>query len=104
MFSLYYSEDNIHYSVTYFFHSNVYVLQRDLYISIYEYGLPSWLDGKESTCHAGGTDLIPRSGSFPGGEHGNPLQNSCLKNPMDKEHWKGHSPWGHKELDMTEAT
>ena len=28
---------------------------------------------------------IPRSGRSPGGRHGNPLQNSCLENPMDRE-------------------
>ena len=27
---------------------------------------------------------IPRLGSFPGGGHGNPLQYSCLRNPMDR--------------------
>ena len=32
--------------------------------------------------------LIPRSGRFPGGEHGNPLQYSCLENPMDREAWQ----------------
>ena len=31
---------------------------------------------------------IPGSGRSPGGENGNPLQNSCLENPMDKEAWK----------------
>ena len=30
---------------------------------------------------------IPGSGKSPGGEHGNPLQYSCLKNPMDKTAW-----------------
>ena len=29
-------------------------------------------------------DLIPESGSSPGEEHGNPLQYSCLENPMDR--------------------
>ena len=29
--------------------------------------------------------LIPGSGRFPGGGHGNPLQHSCLENPMDQE-------------------
>ena len=29
-------------------------------------------------------DLIPGSGRFPGYGNGNPLQHSCLKNPMDK--------------------
>ena len=28
--------------------------------------------------------LIPGSGRSPGGGHGNPLQDSCLKNPMDR--------------------
>ena len=30
---------------------------------------------------------IPGSGRFPGGGHGNPLQHSCLKNPMDRGAW-----------------
>ena len=29
-------------------------------------------------------DLIPGSGRSPGGGHGNPLQNYCLENPMDR--------------------
>ena len=32
--------------------------------------------------------LIPESGKFPGGEHGNPLQYSCLENPMDRGSWQ----------------
>ena len=28
---------------------------------------------------------IPGSGRTPGGGHGNPLQDSCLENPMDRE-------------------
>ena len=30
---------------------------------------------------------IPGSGRFPGGGHGNPLQYSCLENPMDRGPW-----------------
>ena len=30
---------------------------------------------------------IPGSGRSPGGEHGNPLQYSCLENPMDRGAW-----------------
>ena len=30
---------------------------------------------------------IPGSGSFPGERHGNPLQYSCLENPMDRGAW-----------------
>ena len=36
----------------------------------------------------------------PGGGNGNPLQYSCLENPMDSgSQWA--TPWGHKESDMT---
>ena len=31
--------------------------------------------------------LIPGSGRSPGGGNGNPLQYSCLGNPMDREAW-----------------
>ena len=37
---------------------------------------------------------IPGSGRSPGGEHGNPLQYSCLENPMDRGAWRGCRPWG----------
>ena len=30
------------------------------------------------------SSLIPSSGRFAAGEHGNPLQYSCLKNPLDR--------------------
>ena len=46
--------------------------------------------------------LIPGSGRSPGEEHGNPLQPSCLENPVEKS-LVDYSPWGHKESDMTEA-
>ena len=32
--------------------------------------------------------LIPGSGRSPGGENGNPLQYSCLENPMDRVAWR----------------
>ena len=50
------------------------------------------------------TGLIPGSGRSPGGGHGNALQHSCLENPRDREAWRGYSPWGRKESDMTEVT
>ena len=43
----------------------------------------------------------PWSGRFPGGRNGNPLQYSCLGNPMDRGAWRA-SPWGRKESDTTE--
>ena len=50
-------------------------------------GFPSDSVGKELTCDAGDTGLIPGSGRCPGGGHGNPLQDSCLENPMDRGAW-----------------
>ena len=53
-------------------------------------GLPWWLISKESACNAeasGGTSSIPSSGKSPGAGHGNPLQYSYLKNPMDRGAW-----------------
>ena len=46
--------------------------------------------------------LIPGLGRYPGGGHGNPLQYSCLENPHGQRSLAGYSPWGRKELDMTE--
>ena len=31
---------------------------------------------------------VPGSGRYPGGEHVNPLQYSCLENPMDRTAWQ----------------
>ena len=47
--------------------------------------------------------LIPLLGRFPGGGHVNPLQYSCLENPHGQRSLVGYSPWGCKELDMTEV-
>ena len=57
---------------------------------------------KESTCNVGDLGLIPALGKSPGGEHGNPFEYSCLENPHGQRSLAGYSPWGCKELDMTE--
>ena len=49
--------------------------------------LPRWRSGKESACQARVTDLIPGLGRSLGERNGNPLQYSCLENPMDKGAW-----------------
>ena len=51
--------------------------------------------------HVGDWGSIPGSGRSPGEGNGNPLQYSCLENPMDGN-LVGYSPWGHKESDTTE--
>ena len=44
-------------------------------------------DGKESACNAGDLGSILESGRSPGEGNGNPLQYSCLENPMDRWAW-----------------
>ena len=66
-------------------------------------GFPVGSDGKETTCNAGDLGSIPGSGRSPGGEHGNPLQYSCLENPSGQRSLADSSPWSHKELDVTEC-
>ena len=58
--------------------------------------------GKESACNARNSSLILGSGRSSGEGNGNPLQDSCLENLMDKRTLMGYTPWGHKELGMTE--
>ena len=53
-------------------------------------------DGKESACNTRDLGSIPGLGRSPGEGHSNPLQYSCLENPMDG------GAWGHKESDTTE--
>lgn len=61
-------------------------------------GLPRWLSGKESACQAEDAGSIPGSGRSSGERNGNPLQYSCLGNPM-----VGYSPWDYKTVmqDLT---
>ena len=44
--------------------------------------------GKASACNAGDPSLIPELGRSPGEGNGNPLQHSCLENPMDRGAWR----------------
>ena len=50
-------------------------------------GLPCVSDSKECTCNAGDLDSILGLGRSPGEGHGNPLQFSCLENPMNRGAW-----------------
>ena len=63
---------------------------------------PHGLDSKESSCNLEELGSLPGLGRSPGGGHGNPLQYSCLENPHGQRNLVGYSPWGRKELDMTE--
>ena len=69
-------------------------------------GLPRWLSGTESACDAGDTGdsgLIPGSERSSGGGNGNPLQYSCLGNPIDRGAWQA-TVHGVVVLDMAEHT
>ena len=48
------------------------------------------------------TGLIPGLGRSPGRGNGNPLQYSCLENPMDTQDWQATVRGGLKESDITE--
>ena len=49
-----------------------------------------------------GRGSIPALGGSPGEVHGNPLQSSCLENPMDGRSWRV-TVHGIAESDLTEA-
>ena len=58
----------------------------------YPEGLPRWLGGKESACQSkrpGKCRFNPWVGRSPREGNGNPLQYSCLENPMDKGDGQG---------------
>ena len=62
---------------------------------------------KNPPANAGDTrdmGLIPGLGGSPGGGNGNPLQYSCLENPMDRGAWQTTVHGGHTVSDMTEYT
>ena len=56
--------------------------------------------GVASARNAGGLGSIPRSERFPGEENGNPFQNSCLRNPLNRGAWWA-TVHGVTESDMT---
>ena len=67
---------------------------------------PGGSDGKASVYNVRDLGSIPGLGRFPGEGNGNPLQYSCLENPMDGRAWEelgtGYYPWGRKESGTTE--
>ena len=63
--------------------------------------IPGGSDGKASARSAGDPSSVPDSGRSPGEGNGNPLQYSCLENPMDGWAWRA-AAHGVTEWDTTE--
>ena len=57
------------------------------YVEYLFMGFPGGSEGKASACNVGHPGLITGSGRSPGEGNGNPLQYSCLVNPMDGGAW-----------------
>ena len=62
-------------------------MDRGAWVGYCSVGFLGGSDSKESACSAGNLGLIPGSGRSPGEGNGNPLQYSCLENPMDRGTW-----------------
>ena len=65
-------------------------------------GFAGGLAVKNPPANAGDRDSIPGLGGSPGEGSGNPLQYSCLENPMDRGAWRAAVHGVTKESDMTE--
>ena len=63
-------------------------------------GCPGGLLVKNPSASVGDVGSVPVSGRFPGEGNGNPLQYSCLGNPMDRGAWRV-TVQSHKESDTT---
>ena len=64
-------------------------------------GFPGGSGVKNPFANAGDLGLIPGSRRSPGEGNGNPLQYSCLGNPMDRGTWQATVHGVAKELDTT---
>ena len=53
---------------------------------------------KNLPANAGDASSVPEIGRSPGEGNGNPLQYSCLENPMDRGAWWVTVPWDHKRV------
>ena len=66
-------------------------------------GFPGGSVGKNPPANAGDMGSIPGLWRLPGEGNGNPLQHSCLGNPMAGGRSQvGYSPWGHKRVGQNQ--
>ena len=64
-------------------------------------GSPAGSVVKNLPANAGDIGFISGCGKIPGEGNGNPLQYSCLGNPMDREAWRATAHGVSKESDIT---
>ena len=68
--------------------THIKLIIKNLKLPLSSFGIPAWLSGKESACQAGYVGLIPGLGISHEKGNDNPLQYSCLENPMDRGTWQ----------------
>ena len=73
-----------------------------IYWKLFQWDFPGGSDGKASAYNAGDPGSIPGLGRSPGEGNGNPLQYSCLENPMDGGTWEATVHGVPKSQDTTE--
>ena len=80
-------------SISFLEHSSAFVFQKVRFCSnediqkLIQFSFPCSSVSKESACSAEDLGSIPGSGRPPGEGNGNPLQDPCLENPMDRGAW-----------------
>ena len=75
-----------------------FVLRQKLLNQSFQVGLPGGSDCKASVYNEGDPGSIPGPGRSPGEGNGNPLQYSCLENPMDRGAWQAIDAKSHTQL------
>ena len=58
-----------------------------MFVTVLDKGFPSGSEVKASACNEGDLGSVPGTGRSSGEGNGNPLQYSCLENPMDRGAW-----------------
>ena len=107
-----YSESEIFINLINFYWSHTNAVQwKYLYIYLYKYdtkyaqdqGLPRWCSGKESTCQCRRPGFDPWVSKIPWRRTWPPTAVFLPGKSHGQRCLVGYSPWGHKELDMTEG-
>ena len=69
-------------------HANHGMVWLGLNMNMFLPGLPQWFSSKEYAFSEGDVGLIPGLGRSPGEGNGNPIEYSCVENPIKRGAWK----------------